>query len=166
MESSQPLRRKILEYLKTHHTMTIASCQGNDPWAAAVFYANDGFELYFFSHPHSRHGLNMTANRRVSAAIHEDYRDWRAVRGIQLEGRAERLRSSARQAKFWNIYRKKFPFVDEFFRPGPLREMLLPKLAGIGLYKIVPATIWYIDNSAGFGHRERLSFAELSGRNG
>ncbi len=91
--ASDPLRQEILSYLTTHNVMTIASCDRNVPWAAAVFYANDEFDLYFFSNPKSRHGGNMTANRLVSAAIHEDYSDWRAIRGIQLEGRAERLRS-------------------------------------------------------------------------
>src|SRR3990170_3381121 len=110
------LRRSILEYLATHNVMTIASCDKNVPWAAAVFYASDELELYFFSNPKSRHGANMAANAVVSAAIHEDYSDWRAIRGIQLEGRAERLRSVKLQARFWEVYLKKFPFVKQFFQ--------------------------------------------------
>ena len=155
--ANEKLRRQILEYLETHNTMTIASCRQNVPWAAAVFYASDGFDLYFFSDPHSRHGRNMAANASVSAAIHEDYRDWKSIRGIQLEGRAERLRSLKLQARFWTAYRKKFSFVDEFFRPGLLREAVQPKLAGIRLYRIVPQAIWYLDNSRGFGHRQLLN---------
>ena len=48
----QPLRTEILSYLATHNVMTIASCHENLPWAAAVFYASDGFDLYFLSNPH------------------------------------------------------------------------------------------------------------------
>ena len=154
------LRRSILDYLQTHNVMTIASCHQNVPWAAAVFYASDGFDLYFLSSPKSRHGINMAANATVSAAIHEDYRDWREIRGIQLEGRAERLRSLKLQARFWEIYLKKFPFVKTFFEPGRLRDLFQAKLAGIRLYRIVPQTVYYIDNSRGFGHRELL---ELKG---
>lgn len=158
------LRQSILAYLQTHNVMTIASCHENVPWAAAVFYASDEFDLYFFSNPKSRHGVNMAANAVVSAAIHEDYRDWRAIRGIQLEGRAERLRSLKLQARFWEVYLKKFPFVKQFFsgsgQAGGLRDMLKTKLTGIRLYRIVPPTVYYIDNSRGFGHRERL---DLSG---
>ena len=161
--NSDHLRRDILDYLQTHNVMTIASCDQNVPWAAAVFYASDELELYFFSNPKSRHGVNMAANAVVSAAIHEDYQDWRAIRGIQLEGRAERLRSLKLQARFWEVYLKKFPFVKQFFhvggQAGGLRDLLQAKVSGIRLYRIVPETVYYIDNSRGFGHRERLELA-------
>lgn len=158
-----PLRRDLLTYLAAHNVMTIASCNGNVPWAAAVFYASDEFDLYFFSNPKSRHGGNMAANAMVSAAIHEDYRDWRAIRGIQLEGRAERLRSLKLQARFWEVYLGKFPFVKQFFpmggQEGGLTGLLKTKLTGIRLYRIVPRTLYYIDNSRGFGHRESLDLS-------
>ena len=154
------LRRDLLDYLAAHNVMTIASCDGNVPWAAAVFYASDEFDLYFFSNPKSRHGGNMTANSIVSAAIHEDYSDWRAIRGIQLEGRAERLRSLKLQARFWEVYLKKFPFVKQFFLAGSAGGMLQKKLAGVRLYRIVPQTLYYIDNSRGFGHREMLDLSD------
>ena len=165
MSNSHPhardhLRRDLLDYLATHNVMTIASCDQNVPWAAAVFYANDEFDLYFFSNPKSRHGENMTANRLVSAAIHEDYSDWRAIRGIQLEGRAERLRSLKLQARFWEVYLEKFPFVKQFFQAGSVRGMLKTKLSGVRLYRIVPQTLYYIDNSRGLGHRDMLDLFE------
>lgn len=168
LEAVGELRRDILEYLEMHNVMTIASCSGDKdvPWAAAVFYASDGLDLYFFSNPRSRHGINMAANTAVSAAIHEDYRDWKQIRGIQLEGRAERLRGLKMQARFWKVYTKKFPFVKEFFRAGAMREAVQRKLAGIRLYRIVPRAVWYLDNSRGFGHREMLEIpaAEASPR--
>ncbi|MBI1956555.1 MAG: pyridoxamine 5'-phosphate oxidase family protein [Acidobacteria bacterium] len=150
------LRRDILKYLKTHNVMTISSCHKNVPWAAAVFYASDGFDLYFFSNPRSRHGKNMAANPVVSAAIHEDYRDWQEIRGIQLEGRAELLRSPKLQARFWEVYSRKFPFVKEFLRQGQATAELRSKLSRIRLYRIVPTAVWYLDNRRGFGHREKL----------
>jgi uncharacterized protein YhbP (UPF0306 family) len=156
------LREELLEYLKTHHVMTLASCEGNVPWAAAVFYASDGFTLYFLSNPNSRHGINIAANARIGAAIHEEYRDWRAIRGIQLEGRAERLGAIQQQAQFWKVYERKFPFVKDFFRPGSMREMLSTKVTGIRLYRIVPSQVYYIDNSKGFGHREMLEMPTAS----
>ena len=158
------LRQELLEYLAGHHVMTIASCHGNVPWAAAVFYASDGFDLYFLSNPQSRHGTNIASNAQVSAAIHEDYHSWREIRGIQLEGRAERLTSIKDQAQFWKVYEKKFPFVKEFFRPGSLREMLSTKVTGIRLYRIVPSQVYYIDNSKGFGHREMLEIKAPAGQ--
>jgi uncharacterized protein YhbP (UPF0306 family) len=163
-EGHGPLRQSILSYLATHNVMTIASCEKNSPWAAAVFYASDELDLYFFSNPKSRHGMNMAANGAVGVAIHEDYHEWRAIRGIQIEGRAERLRSVKLQARFWEVYLKKFPFVKQFFpavgQHGRIANLLKAKLSGVRLYRIVPQTLYYIDNSKGFGHRERLDLGE------
>jgi len=158
-QADAELRRTILDYLAARNSMTIASCNENVPWAAAVFYVNDELDLYFLSSPASRHGWNMAANSRVSAAIHEDYHDWREIRGIQLEGRAERVRSPKLQLRFWELYNKKFPFVEAFFTPGGLQELVLSKVKGVRLYRIVPQAVYYLDNSRGFGHRELLSLA-------
>lgn len=154
--ATEDLRRVVFDYLAAHNSMTIASCEQNVPWAAGVFYVNDGLDLYFLSNPGSRHGTNIAANSMVSAAIHEDYRDWRAIKGIQLEGRAERVRSPKLKLRFWELYLKKFPFVEAFFKPGPLRHIIQAKLTGIRVYRIVPQAVWFLDNSRGFGHRDCL----------
>jgi uncharacterized protein YhbP (UPF0306 family) len=154
---TESLRKTILEYLAAHNSMTIASSSESGPWAAAVFFASDDqFNLYFLSNPHSRHGMNIAANSAVGVAIHEDYSDWRAIKGIQMEGRAERVRSPKAMLQFWELYRKKFPFVEAFFKPGPLRDIVQAKLAGIRAYRVAPSAIWYLDNSRGFGYREML----------
>jgi uncharacterized protein YhbP (UPF0306 family) len=127
------------------------------PWAAAVFYANDEFDLYFFSHPGSRHGINMAANTRVSAAIYGDCRDWESIRGIQLEGRVELLQSAKLEARFWAVYRKRFPFAGELFHKPP--DAVRLKLSGIRRYRLRPETVWYLDNRRGFGYRQRLDLA-------
>ena len=162
--NQEQLREDLLDYLGNHNVMTIASCSANVPWAAAVFYASADFVLYFLSNPTSRHGTNLAQNAQVSAAIHEDYREWRDIRGIQLEGQAERLTSVKQEAVFWKTYEKKFPFVKQFFRAGGVREMLSAKVTGIRLYRIVPSQVYYIDNSKGFGHREMLDLAPAFGK--
>ncbi len=160
VSGNDALRREIIRYLESRHVMTIASCRKNVPWASAVYYASDGLELYFFSKPTSRHGMNMKENVRVSAAIHEDYSDWKQIQGIQLEGQAARLTSLRQKAQFWKIYEKKFPFIKQFLgqflRPSAMRQAVKAKLEGVRLYRIVPHTLWFIDNSKGFGHREML----------
>ena len=49
------LKQQILDYLHSHNTMTLATTQGDLPWAATVFFASEDFRLYFFSAPDSRH---------------------------------------------------------------------------------------------------------------
>ena len=66
--------------------MTLATCAGDAPWAATVFFASDDLQLYFFSSPDSRHCQNLALNPKVAVTIQEDYHDWRKIKGIQLEG--------------------------------------------------------------------------------
>src|SRR5512138_21503 len=101
------MRQKALDYLAAHNVMTLAT---RSVWAAAVFYASDGFTLYFVSSPSSRHARDLAEDPRVAAAIHEDYRDWRAIQGIQLAGTAERLEGAEREAAL-ACYRGKFGFL-------------------------------------------------------
>ena len=67
----------------THYAM------GKNP--AAVFYASEGFDLYFLSSPSTRHCADLSGNPRVAATIQEDYADWSQIRGVQLEGVARPL---------------------------------------------------------------------------
>ena len=92
------MRQKALAYVATHNVMTLATSGPGEPWAAAVFYASRELDLYFVSSPRSRHASHLQANPKVAAAIHEDYRDWRAIRGIQLSGTAVRLHGTEREA--------------------------------------------------------------------
>ena len=54
--------------------------------------------------------------------------------------------------------------MKEFFKPGGLRDLLAAKLKGIGLYRILPHAVYYLDNRRGFGHRERLDLPDASVR--
>ena len=46
-----------------HITMTLATARDDQPRAATVFYANDGFDLYFISDPDSVHSQDLLANQ-------------------------------------------------------------------------------------------------------
>ena len=74
-------RALALAYLAAHQVMTLATRTADDLWAAAVFYASEGFQLYFLSAGHTRHARHIAARPRVAATIQEDYRDWPDIRG-------------------------------------------------------------------------------------
>ena len=109
------LKQQILDYLKDHNTMTLATCSGEVPWAATVFFASDGLSLYFFSAPESRHCQNLAANARVAVTVQEDYQDWRKIKGIQLEGRVELVDGVGAKAKAMTVYALKYPEVIKLF---------------------------------------------------
>ena len=99
----------MLDYIQAHNTMTLATCAGDYPWAATVFYASDELRLYFFSAPDSRHCQNLAANSRVAVTIQEDYHDWRKIKGIQLEGASLWWIRLIEKAKAMAVYARKYP---------------------------------------------------------
>ena len=148
------LRTDIIGYLKAHRVMTLATSAGDAPWAAAVFYVSRDFAIYFFSDPKSRHCANVRRNPAASAAIHENYADWREIRGLQIEGTVEEV-PAAEIPAMMSAYVAKFPFVRDLLTPEGLFRVG-GKMIDVRFYTLVPSRCVLIDNRKGFGHREEL----------
>ncbi len=164
----------VLKYLEEHYTMVIATSQDEMPWAASVFYANDGFTLYFLSDPESRHSKNIAENPVVAVTVNEDYHDWREIKGIQLEGKAGLVSSAEDEiARATATYVAKYPFTAVYLKllssPFPrvvryLDKFLsrLPSMPSFSttvshrFYKVVPEKVRFTDNEKGFGHHEEF----------
>ena len=152
------LKKMILDYLKDHHTVSLATEKDGVPHAATVFYASIGFQLYFLSSPTSRHGENLSLNPRVSATINEDYSDWLAIKGIQMEGRVACVGGILENGRIAKTYVKKFPAVSDFlFSPRKLGQAIASKVAKVRFYRLTPSKIYFINNEIGFGQREELT---------
>jgi uncharacterized protein YhbP (UPF0306 family) len=147
---------QVQRYLREHHVMTLASHGDEGVWATAVFYADDAFAMYFLSSPTSRHCRNLVANPRVSAAVHEDYTDWREIKGVQLEGIASML-AGEEEEKARRLYGAKFPIIG---KPEQAPASIAKALAKVRWYKLVPERLYFIDNSAGFGHRDEIDLRQ------
>src|SRR3970040_346512 len=128
---AEDLKQQILSYMESHNTMTLATCQGDIPWAATVFYASDSFRLYFFSAPDSRHCQNLAANPRVAVTIQEDYHDWREIKDIQLE-----------KGKAMVVYARKYPQVMKIFT-DPSSGVFYQAFLKVKFYCVVPERIFY-----------------------
>jgi uncharacterized protein YhbP (UPF0306 family) len=148
MDSSP--RARVLSYLADHHVMSLATAAAEGPWAAAVFYASAGFDLYFLSLPRSRHAQNIALHPGVAATIQEDYRDWPEIKGIQLEGKAILLQDAEREAAM-HCFAHKFPFIDT-----PQTPAIAAALDRVAWYRLVPTRLYFVDNARGFGHREQI----------
>lgn len=140
--------------MQTHHVLTLATTGQDGPWAAAVFYVNDGFTLYFLSAPSTRHAVNLDARAAVAGAIQEDYRDWKEIKGIQLEGQAHKT-TGAEQAAAMARFTAKFPVVG-INAPAEIASAL----GRVSWYRLVPERVYFIDNSLGLGHREEVPLTE------
>lgn len=138
-----------LSYLESHQVVTLATVGEAGPWAAAVFYVNEGFDLYFLSAGHTRHARNITAHPRVAATIQEDYRDWPAIQGIQLEGDVSQLGGAVRENAV-AVYTVKYPFL------AGADEQIRAALARVNWYRLRPDLLYFIDNTQGLGHRDAV----------
>ncbi|UCG73352.1 MAG: pyridoxamine 5'-phosphate oxidase family protein [Chromatiales bacterium] len=159
---SDAARAAIRDMLAAHNTITLATGQDRQPWAAAVFYASDAaLNLYFVSDARTRHGRDMQANDRVAGAINPDCGTWDEVKGLQLEGRV-RVLSGAARLKGLGHYLAKFHDVKALFdQPRDANEeTIAERLKAANLYCLQPDRIRLIDNSRWFGFKEEL---ELQG---
>ncbi len=152
---SGELEQQILDYLQSHNTMTLATCAGDIPWAATVFYASDRLQLYFFSSPDARHSVNLSANSRVAVTIQEDYKDWRAIKGIQLEGKVMLVDGVIDKAKAMAVYARKYADVIKLFT-DPSSGVFHKAFLKVKFYRVVPDKVLFIDNEEGFGKRREL----------
>jgi len=153
---SDPLKQQILDYLETHNTMTLATCSGDVPWAATVFYGSNDLRLYFFSVPDSRHCQNLAVNSRVAVTIQEDYRDWRKIKGIQLEGTVAAVDGLGEKAKAMAVYARKYPEIIKLFT-NPASGLFYQAFLKVKFYCIIPERLFFIDNEQGFGKRQELA---------
>jgi uncharacterized protein YhbP (UPF0306 family) len=173
LANNSKLKETVLKYLKEHNTMTIATVKGENPWAAAIFYANDGFTLYFLSDPESRHSKDIAENPLVAVTVNEDYHDWRQIKGIQMEGKAEVVTAEDETARAVATYVAKYSFTAAYLKVmsspfprivGYLDNLLsrlpfvpgLPTIPSLSFYKITPTKIRFIDNEKSFAHHEEF----------
>jgi len=157
----EELERIVIHYMDSFTTMTLACCTEERPWAADVFYVRQGFDLIFFSSPSSRHSLVFSVNPFAAATIHGDYRGWKEIKGLQMEGRVERITGAAASAHALTSYLKRYPFVREFFSdPTTVPRQIARKVAEVDLFAFRPFHILYVDNEAGFGNRWQLQIQE------
>ena len=155
----QAARAKAREFCDSVSTLTLATSDGDSPWAATVFFAADSkFNFYFVSDHRTRHGRDMAATGKVAATINPDCDNWNDVAGLQLRGSVS-IVDGLERAKALALYFKKFPQIDALFASpkGEHEETIATRLKAANFYKISPEMIRVIDNEQGFGHRSEFA---------
>jgi len=145
------LRDKVLAYLHSCNVLTLATNGEDGPWAAAVFYVNNDFNLFFLSDPATRHVLNINLNPQVAATIQKDYKDWKKIKGIQLEGEVREV-TGAKKTVAIARYLVKFPVIG---KQTPIE--ISQAMSKVDWYTLIPSAVYFIDNSLGLGHREKVN---------
>ncbi len=153
----QAVRDRILAFLSAHHTLTLATEYQGRPWANALFYVNEGFTLYFISDPKTRHADHLRNNPHVAATIQEDQGDWRALKGVQLEGTCRTLTRATDTAHALGLYVNKYAFLGDLLHAP---KEIAAAMAKVRFHQIAPTWIRLTDNARGFGFKEEITFEE------
>lgn len=142
-------RTAALAFLAAHRVMTLATTGPEGLWAAAVFYVNSSFDLFYLSAGHTRHARNLAADPRTAVTIQPDDAPWTAIQGIQLSGMVSQLEGKERDRAL-ALYIEKFPFLAD--APPPLAAAL----TRVNWYRVRPTRLFFVDNTVGFGHRDEI----------
>jgi general stress protein 26 len=138
-------RKRILDLLKRHKIMTIATVRKDgDPQATTVTYVNDGPTLYFGCEKTAQKAENIERCNKVWLTIDRDYRDWNRIKGLSMAADAEvpRDRDEVRHAAA--LLARKFP---QWGTVSP---------EDVAFVKVVPEVISILDFAQGFGHTGRV----------
>ncbi len=128
--------KKIEEFIKEHHVLTLATLKENTPYTCSVFYAYDTTSHSFIvaSDAKTQHIQNILQNPNCAGNIHLETKTVGKIEGLQFLGKCFRLEESALKT----LYFKTFPYA----------LALHPTL-----WKITPKQFKYTDNKMGFGKK-------------
>ncbi len=147
------LADRILDQLKDHTVCTLATSSAEGVHAASLMYALDGYSLLWVSDPKSRHSEHLEQSPEVTVTIARQYEDFGEIKGLQMTGRARRLRSADQKKAALASLAARYPFLEQF-QSGS--KALIARFAAIEYYRFDPKFITLIDNAQGFGHKETL----------
>jgi len=129
----------ILEFLKKHHVLTLATAINNEPWCANCFYSflKDEMILVFTSDEKTKHIQDALQNHIVAGSIVLETSVVGKIQGIQLTGILTES-SGELGSKEQISYLKRFPFAV---------------LSNTKLWMFRIKTVKMTDNRLGFGKK-------------
>lgn len=118
--------------------MTLCTSVGGNPSGANVYFANDGFDLYFFTFNSSRKAEQIRVNPKVQCVVRPD--GLAGIRELQIDGLAEQLSDAAEIAKAKGFILAVTDAFSEYMDDAFLSENKV-----VGYYKIKPTVIKHVD---------------------
>lgn len=144
--------RQIRSLLAGQSTLVLATLDSNaNPRSTPLFFiARDDLRLYWFSARSSQHSRNCAHSPRASVAIFRNTRNWKRIRGVQMDGMVSVISHRALRRQLTHDYCVRFGLEDGF--QGVIRRS--------ALYCFTPAWVRYLDNSREFGFKFQLTIGE------
>lgn len=155
------LRDAILEELRNHSVLTLATVGDAGPHAVSLMYANKDFDIYWLSDPKTKHSEQLARNASAEITIARQQEDFQKIRGLQIEGNGYRITDPDEEALGFELLAARYPFLTRF-KSGKLARHL--GLAAI--YAFHSTKLILIDNSRDFGFKQALEPGDQPGRAG
>ena len=90
---SQDMRQLIEQILRDSRDIVLATAEGSIPWAAELVFGHDAsFNIYWISDLNTRHSKELEKNPNVAAVVTVQPAGESKDRGLQVEGKAYRLK--------------------------------------------------------------------------
>ena len=106
--------KRIIEFIKNHHLLTLATTKDNTPYCCNVFYVYNekNNSLIFSSDIKTKHATDFIENPEVAGTIALETKDVEKIQGVQLLGRitepkGEEIDNATKQ------YLKEFPYAKK-----------------------------------------------------
>ncbi|HUS86680.1 MAG TPA: pyridoxamine 5'-phosphate oxidase family protein [Bacteroidales bacterium] len=102
--------KRIVDFIKRHHVLTIATTVNNEPWCANCFYAyaEDENMFVFTTDDDTRHGEEFEKNSMVAGSVVLETKIVGKIQGIQFQGEVSRPDDDLYE-KVKKAYLKRFP---------------------------------------------------------
>ena len=102
--------KKIIEFFRKHHVLTISTTVNNEPWCANCFYVYLEEEnlLVFTTGMDTRHGKEFVKNPAVAGSVVLETMIIGKIRGIQFQGIVSEPEGELLSKARW-AYLKRFP---------------------------------------------------------
>lgn len=143
----QDLKKLIEEILRDSRDMVLATVEGEIPWVAELVFGHDArFNLYWISDLNARHSRELEKNPNVAAVITIQPVGEVKDRGLQIQGKAYKLKEEEIVAAAREYFAKR----GTPLMPTTLEEV--NKLSqGRSWYVLKPAKIYILDEEL-FGY--------------
>jgi len=136
-------KRLILEQLKTHRNMSLATVRPDGyPQATTVGYANDGLTLYFACDRNGQKVRNLQRSPKVSLTINKDTANWKKITGLSMGATAKVLERPADTKRALALLARKFK---------DMKNLSEEDLAETAFVRVQPKVISMLDYRRGFG---------------
>jgi uncharacterized protein YhbP (UPF0306 family) len=131
--------KRVIQFFRKHHVLTIATSVDNEPWCANCFYVylEEENSLVFTSGRDTRHGKDFLKNSLVAGTVVLETLVIGKIRGIQFQGIISEPEGEMISKSKW-AYLKRFP-------PAALMDT--------HLWVVKLTCIKMTDNRLGFGKK-------------